>query len=434
MPNGKIKQPPKGGPGLTVTASGRCVSSLNSDNLSAPTSTQVTFSGELDSYGWVSQTEGQKPYQPVGSSHDPKSGTGGGVILTDIPLPSETVYLQMFQGGKWVSINSTQTDPNGCYSFNVTSNTAEYNSYLVAFEGISTYPACESDVVTVTWWTPAPEPSGGLQSNINYFLEDGGKPLTGVTATVNFTTDFVSSENGYSFQLNCYSTEGANISTEWQQFVIYASPNSSQLVARIDTWSGTALSDELNRIDVALANMPSATIKAGYTFKIALTYTNDGTGTVTGANYTVTDEFRNPLGTANITIVEPGSPSHNLRTTNKPATAANLAPIAAFQYDIGGDYGCNTATLTSGAGTITYTATNQLSVVNAEPNYTDFDDGTAENANLVFCPLPTTASQVFTQGFAATPPGSMEHRVTRRGHGLPPPDDRSRTSPPATAD
>ena len=419
MPDVNIKP----GPGLTINASGDCISSLSSgDNISAPTGTQVTLSGNLFDISEGPPTYSQPdPYQSV--------RTGGGRTVLDLPCPNETVYLQMFQGGKWTSIDSKTTDPSGGYSFNVKSNTAESNQYEVMFEGTTMLLECTSDVVDVTWWTPAPEPSLGLQSNVNYFLEDGGKPLTGVTATVNFTTDFVSSENGYSFQLNCYSTEGANITTEWQQFVIYSSPNSSQLWARIDTWSGTALSDELNRIDVALANMPSATIKAGYAFKIALTYTNDGTGTVTGANYTVTDQFRNTLGTTTIGIV-----GNTLRTTNKPATAANLAPIAAFQYDIGGDCCGNTATLTSGAGTITYTATNQLSVVNAEPKYTDFDDGTAENANLVFCPLPNIASHVFTQGFAATSSGSMEHRVTRRSHGLPPPDDRSRGSPPATAD
>lgn len=51
-------------------------------------------------------------------------------------------------------------------------------------------------------------PAGGLLSNSNYFLEDGRNPHTGVTATINFTVDFVSSANGYSFQLTCYSTEG----------------------------------------------------------------------------------------------------------------------------------------------------------------------------------------------------------------------------------
>ena len=267
-----------------------------------------------------------------------------------------------------------------------------------------------------------PPPTGGLVSNVNYFLEDGGNALTGVSATVNFTVDFVSSANAYSFQLNCYSTEGSSITTEWQQFVIYASPNSSQLYARIDTWSGTAASNELNRIDVALANLPSATIPAGYAFTMALTYTNDGTGTVTGAVYTVTDNHGNSVGSVPITIV-----GQTLRTTGLPATAANLAPIAALQYNIGGDYGGSTATLTTGAGTINYAAANPLSVVNTEPSYTDFDDGTAENANLIFGPLADSTSQVISQSFVVVSAAGLpkDRKAPGRGHALPPPDELS---------
>jgi hypothetical protein len=66
-------------------------------------------------------------------------------------------------------------------------------------------------------------------------------------------------------------------------------------------------------------------------------------------------------------------------------------------------------------------------VVNSEPNYTDFDDGTAENANLIFGPLASTGSQMISQSFAAVVAGSVpqEHRATRRSHGLPPPDNLS---------
>jgi hypothetical protein len=266
-------------------------------------------------------------------------------------------------------------------------------------------------------------PAGGLVSNVNYFLEDGGAALTGVTATVNFDLDFVSTANAYSFQLNCYSTEGKNITTEWQQFVIYASPGDKQLYARIDTWRGIQATDELNRIDVALAKLPSTTIPAGTAFTMALTY--DAANNVTGCVYTVSDRKGKVLGTTTIKIV-----GQTLRTTGKPATAANLAPIAAFQYNIGGDYGSSRSTLTSGSGTITYTANNALSVVNAEPSYTDFDDGTAENANLVFGPMPQAASAVISQSFEATTAGAQpgapeEQRTTRRTHGLPAPDNLS---------
>jgi len=265
-------------------------------------------------------------------------------------------------------------------------------------------------------------PPAGLTGNVNYFLDASGSAITGLSATIEFSVDFVSSSNGYSFQLNGYSTEGPAITTEWQQFVIYASPSSTQLWARIDTWSGTALSDELNRIDVALAVLPSATIPAGYSFNITLTYTNDGTGTVTGANYTVIDKNGNNVGSASITIV-----GQTLRTTGLPATSANLAPLAALTFNIAGDYGGNDATLSSGAGTITCSADNFLTAVTNEPSYTDFDDGTAENANVTFGPLENTSSQQVSQSFAVVTSGSVP-AIRRRPVGsrfLPAPDEHS---------
>jgi hypothetical protein len=265
-------------------------------------------------------------------------------------------------------------------------------------------------------------PPTGLTGNVNYFLDAGGNAITGLSATIEFSVDFVSSSNGYSFQRNGYPTEGPAITTEWQQFVIYASPGSTQLWARIDTWNGTALSDELNRIDVALATLPSATIPAGYSFNITLTYTTDGTGTVTGANYTVTDNNGNNVGSASITIV-----GQTLRTTGLPATSANLAPLAALTFNIGGDYGGNDATLSGGAGTITCNADSLLSAVTNEPGYTDFDDGTAENANITFGPLENTASQQVSQSFAVVTSGSVP-AIRRRPVGsrlLPAPDKHS---------
>jgi hypothetical protein len=231
-------------------------------------------------------------------------------------------------------------------------------------------------------------------SNFNYFLGDGGNALTGVSATLKVDVDF-SSTNGWSYQLNGYSTEAEGITTQWQQFVIYLEPNSTQLWARIDTWAGKSLSDELNRIDVVLANLPSQTIKAGYEF--IFTLNNDASGNVTGAAYTVIDDTGTSLGSVTIDIV-----GQNLQTTNQPATAANLAPIAAFQFNIVGYAGGATAIFTSGAGTITYAASNSLTPTSTEPSYTDFDDGTAESGNLTFGPLPQTASQVITQSFQAT--------------------------------
>ena len=55
------------------------------------------------------------------------------------------------------------------------------------------------------------------------------------------------------------------------------------------------------------------------------------------------------------------------------------------------------------------------------------EDGTAENANLIFGPMPQAASAVISQSFEATAAGAQPEavRTTRRTHGLPPPDNLS---------
>jgi len=230
-----------------------------------------------------------------------------------------------------------------------------------------------------------PPPTTGLISNYNYFLGDGGKPLTGVSATMNVDVDLISTANGWSFQFNGYSTEGPNVWTEWQQYVIYLEPSSTQLWARIDTWSGTAPSDELNRIDVPLATLTSPTVKAGSQFKFTLN--NDSSGNVTGATYAVNDNTGKLLGNVTIDIV-----GQILLTTKEPATTANLAPLAAFQFNIGGDFGGNTSTFAGGAGTITYAASNPLTATSTEPGYTDFDEARPRTAtwSLARCPTART--------------------------------------------
>ena len=166
-----------------------------------------------------------------------------------------------------------------------------------------------------------------------------------------------------------------------------------------------------------------ATIELGAARADAAPYTTDGTATVTGATYDVTDKNGHSIGSTTITIVP-----HLLRTTNQPATSANLAPIAAATWDIGGDYGGNTATLTSGAGIVTCSAGNVLAVSTNEPSYTDFDDGTAENANLIFGPLADFSSQSIAQSFVVTTEGGNAPQIRRDGRGrhvLPPPDAAS---------
>jgi hypothetical protein len=257
-----------------------------------------------------------------------------------------------------------------------------------------------------------PAPAEGLISNYNYFLDDNGNVLTGVIVRVQLTSDFISTANGYSFQLNCYSKEGKDITTEWQQYVISADPTAGKLWAVANNWITTDPPPVIN-IWTALATPSTLDLKSGSVLEISLA--NDGDGNVTGATYTVFDNSGTQLGSTTITLTDQD------QTNGQPVTKANLAPIVAFTFDIGGDYNSATATLTSGAGTIDYQATNTLTIATSEPSYTMFDDGTAENANLVFQALPPTRAQSITQTFNYV--ADRDHALTKHkgGHALPPP-------------
>jgi hypothetical protein len=80
-------------------------------------------------------------------------------------------------------------------------------------------------------------------------------------------------------------------------------------------------------------------------------------------------------------------------------SSADLSPVVAFELDIVGYDGGQSTTLSSGSGTIAYTAANAMTVVNAEPSYCEFDGGTGETANTAYGELPTGSSTTFVQTF-----------------------------------
>ena len=332
--------------------------------------------------------------------------------------PSETGWDSL--GGNFLSAPSvTSWGANRLDVFGIGEDNAVFHKSWAAGAWAPSQTGWESLGGTFTIpLVQVPPPGTGLVSYNNYLIVGGGAPLMGVVVTINFESDFISTNNGFSFQLNCYPKVGPSVTTVWQQFVIW-SPGAGGYTARIDTWAGDETSDELNRIDASLVDMLFSTIKAGYTFKIVLDYV-PGSYNVSGAGFAAYDETGALTGTATIAII-----GQNLRTTGNAATAANLAPIAAMELNIGGDYNGNVATLTEGSGTIAYSAVNSLSVLNQKPGYIYPDNGTAESANLTFGQLAgAMASNVIIQRFQSVP-ASDAPIVTPPRHGLPPPDSLS---------
>lgn len=143
---------------------------------------------------------------------------------------------------------------------------------------------------------------------------------------------------------------------------------SSGIQGFVNNWPATPTANPPNFFinDVfSLASLPSSTLPAGYTLTVALTF--DGNANVTGATYTATGGG-NP----------PNSQTEVLTTLGEAAT--DLSPIVAFEVDIVGINGGATASFSSGAGTITYSATSTLTALGAEPlSCVEWNGGTLEN-------------------------------------------------------
>jgi hypothetical protein len=247
---------------------------------------------------------------------------------------------------------------------------------------------------------PVAAPSAGLGSNSNYFINDNCTNLTGVVVAINVQSDITGSD-GFGFQVNCYS--GRSDYDAAQQYLIYLSPHSSPpaLTCMVDNW--TAANTQICNSQVQLCTLPSHTLPAGYELRITLT--NDSNGNITGATYVAIDNNGNTIGNHTITLLSLSGMSQS-----------DLAPIVAYQLNFV-DYlnGGNTV-LSSGAGTIYYSASNVTTVGSAPPSCIDWDYHTVETANSVYGGMSSTASHTYTQSFKANVGGASIRAVSKMMH------------------
>jgi hypothetical protein len=236
---------------------------------------------------------------------------------------------------------------------------------------------------------PVAPPAAGLGSNSNYILANNCTALTGLTVTINVTQDIVcqsasGSTSGFGFQLNCYSPK--NEVSAWQQYVVALF--SSELIGAVDNWpvSGpNIINSFFNLVGTPAANR----LPAGYQIRIGLQ--NDSKGNVTGSTYVVIDNNGNTVANVTKTL-----------TSISGVTPADLAPIVAFELNLVGPVNSESAVLSSGAGTISYSANSAMTVLSSEPTCTESGYITAETANTVYGVLSGTPSTAFTQSFNVT--------------------------------
>ncbi len=237
-------------------------------------------------------------------------------------------------------------------------------------------------------------PDQGLGSNSNYFLYSPAKPvsegavskekvrvgpglpvftscnhLLGLSVHIIVDTD-ITGTNGFGFQINAYSASGEYDGA--QQYVVLLIPNDSSPSLTCVVCNFHDKQEPLINIQEWLANLPSNTLPAGY--QIIITLLNDAADNITGATYAVIDNHGHTIGNKTISL------------SDQPAE--NLAPIVAFQLNFVGDIGGATTMLASGAGTMTYTASNLMSVLNTEPACVDWTFRTVEavTACTAYCP------------------------------------------------
>jgi hypothetical protein len=203
----------------------------------------------------------------------------------------------------------------------------------------------------------------------------------GLSITITISEDMVFDAasghfTGFSFQLNAYSHTNKNCA--FQQYTLDCV--NGELTGVINIFDGkrnVILNDQQG-----LASIPGGRLRVNTKLTITLLY--DTEDRVIGATFTVPDSQGQLVPTV--------MPS-NLPTEN-------TAAIVAFQLNIVGPFNSESAVLTSGAGTIGYSAANGLVASTNRPTFAEFGrGGTAETANTFYGTLPSTESHTFTQTF-----------------------------------
>jgi hypothetical protein len=228
-----------------------------------------------------------------------------------------------------------------------------------------------------------------LGSSCNYVMSTNGAHITALSLTIEVTQEIVS-DNGFGFQLNCYTTQ--NEYSAWQQYILCYDPSQAfQFAGQVDNWTTTA--EILNSGLSWFCPIEGAT-PAGTVLGIALSF-DSSSQKVIGAKFTAT---------------LPGKPESSLTLKLKDLltdagpkeSLSRMSPIVAFEFCFVGKDG-STAVLTSGAGTITYTASPALTAGEGFPGFIEYTEATGEQANSGYSQLPAGSSETFTQSFVTVP-------------------------------
>jgi Ricin-type beta-trefoil lectin domain-like len=280
---------------------------------------------------------------------------------------------------------------------------SDYDNQLWKPEGGPFPPAVEMV-------TPPSNIGGGVQY-IFWGSKDGKSktPIENFVIYVYFSEDLVISPtsgikpNGpttaqpISFQLNGFSPKPDQVDF-WQQYGISMYPDYNQLATFAENWpeNGPNLFNIEPNGFVTLPN--NLTIPKGWTIQFALRYLPGGV--VSGLSCVIWDGNGTTLGSQEIDLVGQQLAGGGL------VTEKDLSPIVALQLVLVGWANDADATMTSGAGTITYTSTTPLYVNTSWPPISDGNNGTGENSNSIYGEMPAQPGTYIVQSWGVNGAGA----------------------------
>jgi hypothetical protein len=239
-------------------------------------------------------------------------------------------------------------------------------------------------------------PTAGLSSNSNYFLQSNGSDIEQLTLLITVDDALTMPSSGANFGLNCFSpTIGTNSTIVWQQFEIELFPETNELVAGIFTWNKTGVVFQHTQSMGNFSLGDPSILVAGAQLKISLITTSSSV--ITGANFSFVADTGSEVLASSLGI--------NMLSVDgisgRPAASNQLAPITAFTTTIvAAGPGSGTSILTSGNGTFTYSATNNLAPIDSLPSGLVFDVPAA-GSNVNYGPMSGIVGSSLAQAWAA---------------------------------
>lgn len=243
-------------------------------------------------------------------------------------------------------------------------------------------------LVIAACWPHAVGATPELYGNKNYFFQSNGKFINGLTVTVQFDSDFVSSQNGAGFMVNCYTPNNEGYSTVWQQLVFIMYPNDEfEADIQLFNWGSPFLVQRYVTAANVSKAQPSQTIPAGTSFFFRAVQDDY---LITGAELTVINIHGQKISRSYELLNSTGR--------GGPISQSDLAPAVAITFTIGGYSFGATGVFEKGTGTISYGADTPLTPA-YNPVGTNVTGTTTEMGNVAYGSLDGASSNYITQSF-----------------------------------